>query len=118
MAIDSGVAARRHALFGRRHHLCCCFGSTCSARLRRPGRITYGAALDWTRLASILEGRARNHWGRRDRRKVGGGTQYPGEELLGVPVIVRGQWTREGASTPITGPWNLPAERPWQRVRQ
>jgi len=49
---------------------------------------------------------------------VGGGTQYPGEELLGVPVIVRGQWVREGAITPIAGPWNLPAERRWQRVRQ
>jgi hypothetical protein len=76
----------------------------------------------------ILEGRAR--WVRRERRKGGvarrptdrkggrRGTRYPGEGRRGVPVIVRGQWTREGASTSIAGPWNPPAERRWQRVRQ
>jgi hypothetical protein len=71
----------------------------------------------------ILEGRARNHWRRPDRRKVDQkgvkrGTRYPGDEGRGVPVDVGGTWTREGASTSIAGPWNPPAERRWQRGRQ
>jgi hypothetical protein len=78
----------------------------------------------------ILEGRARHHWRRPDQRRGGAGsrrtdrkggkrgTRYPGDEGRGVPVDVRGPWTREGASTSIAGPWNPPAERRWQRGRR